>query len=267
MARRANVNLIYASVFLTDMASIILIFSVNRDLAEHGADLLTLRLIGGAMAIAFTVSSPVFGWLSDRVGRWPLALGGTGLMGLAASGCLIFSPPSWFYFGAFWLSGVATGMYYPAILAFLSQNGEQRVRLRGISRPLVIFCFAWNGGLISGTAVAGQLFAWGRAWPIGAAIVGSGLNLLVLFVALAWPRRRRAPSVAIQSDLDMLRHQELSAFFSRLPGLAISRSGAARTQEHRMSNDANMAVEAAEEAADRRCQAETAAALRRRLVQ
>ena len=64
------------------------------------------------------------------------------------------------------------------------------------------------------------------------------------------------------------------------PDLAANRSGAARTQEHRMSNDASIAVEsppaveglpkiktAAEEAACRRCQAETATALRRGLVE
>ena len=220
MTRRANVNLIYASVFLTDMASITLVFTVHRDLAERGADLLTLGLIGGAMATAFAASSLVFGPLSDRIGRWPLTLGGIGLMGLAASGCLIFSPPNWFYFGAYWLAGVSTGMYYPAILAFLSQNGEQRSRLRGIIRPLVIFCFAWNGGLISGTAVAGQLFAWGSTWPTGVAMAAVGLNLLVLLSALAWPGRQTAATAAILSDPDMLQHKELSVFFSRLAWIA-----------------------------------------------
>ena len=215
MTRRANVKLIYASVFLTDMVSVILIFTVDRDLAERGADLMTLGLIGGAMAMAFAVSCLVFGSLSDRIGRWPLALGGIGLTVLATSGCLVFSPPSWVYFGAYWLAGLASGMYFPAVLAFLSQQGERRSRLRGISRPLVIFCFAWNGGVISGVVVAGQLFAWGRAWPIGVALVASGLNLLVLLLALAWPGRQPV-ATAVQSDRDMLRHQELSVFFSRL---------------------------------------------------
>ena len=219
MTRRANVNLIYASVFLTDMVSIILIFTVDRDLAERGAGLLTLGLIGGAMAIAFSVSSLIFGSLSDRIGRWPLVLSGIGLMGLAAFGCLVFSPPSLLYFGAYWLAGVAGGMVYPAILAFLSRNGEQRSMLRGISRPLVIFCFAWNGGVISGTAVASQLFAFGRAWPIGVALAASGLNLLILLWALACPGRRIAPEV-VKSDPDMLRHRELSVIFSKLAWIA-----------------------------------------------
>lgn len=215
MTRPANVKLIYASVFLTDMVSVILIFTVDRDLAERGADLMTLGLIGGTMAMAFAVSCLVFGSLSDRIGRWPLALGGIGLMGLATSGCLVFSPPSWGYFSAYWLAGLASGMYFPAILAFLSQNGEQRSRLRGISRSLVIFCFAWNGGVISGILVAGQLFAWGPAWPIGVALLASGLNLLILLAALAWPGRQPEPT-GVGSDPEMLRHRELSVFFSRL---------------------------------------------------
>ena len=64
---------VYASVFLTDMAAIIQIFAVDRDLAERGADLLTLGLVGGGMAAAFAVSSVVFGVLSDRTsaaGPW-----------------------------------------------------------------------------------------------------------------------------------------------------------------------------------------------------
>jgi len=215
MTRRANVKLIYASVFLTDMVSIILIFTVNRDLAERGADLMTLGLIGGAMAMAFAASCLVSGSLSDRIGRWPLALGGIGLMGLAALGCLVFSPSSGAYFGAYWLAGLASGMYFPAILAFLSQNGEQRSRRRGISRPLVIFCFAWNGGIVAGILVAGQSFAWGRAWPIGAALTATGLNLLILLAALAWPGRRPGPTGG-GSDPELPRHQELSVFFSRL---------------------------------------------------
>lgn len=215
MTRRANVKLIYASVFLTDMVTVVMIFTVDRDLAERGADLMTLGLIGGAMAMAFAISCLVFGSLSDRIGRWPLALGGIGLTMLATSACLVFSPPSWVYFGAYWTVGLASGMYFPAVLAFLSQNGERRSRLRGISRPLITFCFAWNGGIICGTVVASQLFAWGRAWPIGVALVATGVNLLVLLAALVWPgRQSAAPDVL--SDPDMLKHQELSVFFSRL---------------------------------------------------
>ena len=215
MTRRANVKLIYASVFLTDMVSMILIFTVDRDLAERGADLTTLGLIGGTMALAFAVSCLIFGSLSDRVGRWPVVISGMGLMMLATWGCLVFSPPSWVCYGAYWLEGLACGMFFPPVLAFLSRNGEQRSRLRGISRPLIIFCFAWNGGIISGTAIAGQLFAWGRSWPLGVALAVSGLNLLVLLSALAWPGRQPAPTT-VRGESDMLRHQELSVFFSRL---------------------------------------------------
>jgi len=216
MTGRANVNLVYASVFLMDMAVITLVFTVDRDLAERGADLLTLGLIGGGMAVAFAASSMVFGSLSDRIGRWPLALGGVGMMMLAASGCLALAPPNWLYFGAYWLSGVAPGMYYPAIIAFLSRNGQRRYQLRGISRPLVIFCFAWNGGLITGTGVAGYLFAFGKGWPIGVALAGSGLNLLILLGALACPRLPAPAAAAMDTDPDMLGHRELSAFFSRM---------------------------------------------------
>ena len=215
MTRRANVKLIFASVFLTDMVNITMIFTVDRDLAERGADLMALGLIGGTMGMAFAASCLVFGALSDRIGRWPSAVGGIGLMGLATCGCLVFSPPSWIYFGAYWAVGMGAGMYFPAVLAFLSQSGERRSRSRGISRPLIFFCFAWNGGVISGTALASQLFAWGRAWPIGVALAASGLNLLVLLSALAWPGRDPVPT-AVRSDRDMLRHQELSVFFSRL---------------------------------------------------
>ena len=215
MSRRANVGLIYPSVLLTDMVSMILIFTVDRELAERGADLMTLGLIGGVMALAFASSSLLFGFLSDRIGRWPLALGGLGLLGTAATGCLVFSPPSWQFFGAYWLAGVATGMYFPPIMAFLSQNAEQRSLFRGISRPLVFFCFAWNGGIIIGATVAGQLFERGRAWPIGVAIAATGLNFLILLAALAWPGRQ-ATRTAVQSDRKMAQHQELSVFFSRL---------------------------------------------------
>ena len=86
MTRRANVKLIYASVFLSDMINIMLIFTVGRDLAERGADLMTLGLIGGAAAMAFAMSCLVFGSLSDRIGRWPLAICGVCLMGLASAG-------------------------------------------------------------------------------------------------------------------------------------------------------------------------------------
>ena len=218
MTRRANVNLIYASVFLTDMTTIALVFTVDRDLAERGADLLTLGLIGGGMAIAMAVSSMVFGSLSDRIGRWPLALGGIGMLVLAASGCLAFSPPSWLYYGAYWLAGAAAGMYYPATIALLSRDPRQRSGSRGISRPLVIFCFAWNAGLVAGTGVAGHLFALGRTWPIGVALAGSGLNLLILLWALARPDPRAAAAITI--DPEMLRHQELSAFFTRMAWIA-----------------------------------------------
>ena len=137
-------------------------------------------------------------------------------MMLATSGCLLLAPPSRLYFVAYWLTGVATGMYYPPIIAMLSTDGSKRGQLRGISRPLIIFCFAWNGGLITGTGVAGYLFALGKGWPIGVALAGSGVNLLILLGILLRPKRPMVAAPVVEVDPDAVRHQELSAFFSRM---------------------------------------------------
>jgi MFS family permease len=182
-------NPLYFISWLTDFGGMLIVFTVSRDLAESGASLLTMGVVGAAVSLCQAASSIVCGRVSDRIGRPLLVFCGTLLLLLAALGCLLLTPYSIPYFAAYAATGLSLGMVFAPLIAWLNpQIGG--ADSRSVSFPLIRFCIAWNLGVVSGQLAGGWLFTFGRMVPLATAA-----GLAIANTALVLPARRRSMRV------------------------------------------------------------------------
>jgi len=148
---------------------------------------MTTALLGVSLAAAIMcVLTPVYGALSDRVGRRPVFAVGAVLFGL-------FAIPSFLHFNTgqtVWIVlslVVAFGIIHPAmegvLSSFWSELFDTRVRYTGLS-----FAYQFSGIFASGLTplVATWLLAAGdgRPWFIGAYMMGAALVTVISLFAL-----------------------------------------------------------------------------------
>lgn len=173
--------LMFLMPLLTDFSGMLLIFSVSRNLAELGAGLLTMGLVGGAHALIAALSSFFFGRLSDSIGRTKLILPGMLLMIISALTCLVSPFGKGLFLSMYWTNALALGLVHPATVAWINKGEKKHHLSRGVSSNLIRFCVAWNLGVLSAQLSGGWLFLLGPKTPLVLATVMAGLNLIVLF--------------------------------------------------------------------------------------
>ena len=230
-------RLLCFNTWLNDFAGFLLIFAVGRLLAEQGAGLMKMGLVGGGFSLVMALASIVFGHVSDRVSqRWMITLASL-LLAAAPIGYLITDNEMVRLCGWYWLSAAAGGMLYPPVYAWLSAgdgggsgNGARSAKpqaARRITHTIIWFCMAWNLGIISGNLFGGWQFdRFGAEAPIYWAAVLALLNVPLWQLAARWRRLEAlaAPVVAELTDNtpnpDAGREQRLSAGFVKLAWLA-----------------------------------------------
>jgi MFS family permease len=206
---------LYAISMLTDFANALVIFAIGRALAEEHAGSLTLGLAGATHGFAYGLTSVFGGKLADRFDRRRLIAIGMIIAMAGAMGCLAFESGSAGRFAAYAVFAVGPGVLYPALIAWLMRDGAQNVGRTGISRALILFCIAWNLGIISGQVSGGAMFDFDPRSPIMLAIGVIAINLLVLSSV----RREAAPQTGgdeIIPTPDAVTRRSLSAAFMKL---------------------------------------------------
>ena len=185
--------LLYVITWLTDFAVMLVVFCVSRGLAESGAGLLKMGVIGAVFSFLHAGSSVLFGRLSDRYGRPRFIAAGAVLLTLFAAGCFGLAPDRPIYIVLYCSIGLALGMMYPAMVAWISAAREGS---RQISGGIIRFCVAWNLGMISGQLTGGFLFPIGRTVPLLVAVcLGTAVVGLVI-IASRVPSYRKASAAA-----------------------------------------------------------------------
>ena len=173
---------LYAITWMADTAALLIMFTVGRFLAEQGADLLTLGLLGAVMAIVQAAAAIVSGRMSDRVGRRGFVLIGAAAM-LAASGLVLAArtrPAVTFI--SYALLGGGLGVYYPSLIAWLNHGTDRQASPNSISGVLLGFCLAFNLGIFAGQAGGGLLYPLGYHWPLLLAVLLLSGICAILFV-------------------------------------------------------------------------------------
>lgn len=175
---------LYLITWLTEFCLFLLIFTVSRRLAEDHVGLVALGLIGSGLSLTVAVSSILSGRLSDRYGRWVLILLGSLLLLVSVTACAVLQACLLaYYLGFYWLGGLAVGMIYPSVIAWLGQSpGRGAQGPRDISRIMFFFCLSWNLGMIAGQMSGGWLFALGNRLPLAFAMGLAACNLALVLL-------------------------------------------------------------------------------------
>ena len=202
---------IYVVTFLIDAACGAFIFAVGRLLAEENVGLLSLGIVGAGAAAGWTIVALPAGQLSDRSGRRFTALLGASLLLISTVGAFAFQnfrgPFLVFYF----FCGIGAVAFYAGLIPWLGDLDSGASR-KEKTRTLMIFCFAWNLGLLGGKTAAGLLFVVNAFAPIVFAVLLSGVALILL---LRLPSDVRAPEPEL-SPPPMIVDQRLSVAFGRM---------------------------------------------------
>jgi DHA1 family multidrug resistance protein-like MFS transporter len=158
--------------------------------------------------------SPLWGSLSDRVGRKPILL--LGLLGYGLSALLFgLSTQLWMLFASRALSGLLSSATSSTALAYISDSTSERDRGGGLG----MLGAAMGLGLILGPAAGGWLGGHSLSLPF---YVAAGASLLALLLAALWlpeslpAAKRRAAET--QQAATRLRTFDLGALWKALRG-------------------------------------------------
>src|SRR3954470_5210767 len=189
--RKASLGTLFVTVFL-DLLGFGLVVPFLPGVARaYGASNLGATLLGAAFSGMQFLFIPLWGRLSDRVGRRPVLLWsiaasaiGMGLLGLAGSLAMLFVARLW--------SGMATANIAVA-QAYIADVPAPERRARGMG----LIGMAFGLGFIFGPFIGGELGRFsvaGRPGAVGAfaAAALSALNLVLAFFFLPESRTARA---------------------------------------------------------------------------
>lgn len=145
---------------------------------KMGAGGSQLGLLISTSALLELLFGPIWGSISDRIGRKPILL--LGLLGYALSSLLFgLSTELWMLFVSRALSGVLSSATTATSLAYISDNTSERDRGGGLG----MLGAAMGLGLILGPAAGGWLGDASLALPF---FIAAGSSLLALVLAALW---------------------------------------------------------------------------------
>jgi len=210
--------LLYLICGFADFSAFIVIFAVSRGVAESHAESWYLGVVGAGLSFSSGMGSILGGWLSHRFDGRIVFLTGSLLIISSISICAIGEPTQIEFLPGYWLLGIGLGFLYPPLMGWLNQGVDAHANRQGVSRTLILFCIAWNLGMMSGQLVAGSLFAWGAHWTYAAALPVAMVNFLLAVAAARQVIPLAVPPV--EKTAEAHEAKELAVAFKRLSWIA-----------------------------------------------
>jgi MFS family permease len=211
-------RVLYAVCVLTDFAAFVVVFTVSRGLAEAGAASWYLGFVGAGLSFCSGVASIAAGWLSGRLNGSAVFLSGAAMIAASTLLCRAIAVSSSWFPPGYWLLGLGLGFLYPPLIGWLNQGEDPHANRRGVSRTLILFCIAWNLGMMGGQLTAGALYSAGINLAYGAALAVCLLNLALAVVAARLVSLRACANVAASRQENP--RVALAAGFKRLSWIA-----------------------------------------------
>lgn len=211
-------RMLYAVCVATDFAAFVVIFAVSRRLAEAGCEPWYLGVAGAGVSFCAGVGSILGGWLAHRVNGRAVFLSGAALLAISIGCCAAGDIERVSFLPGYWLLGIGLGFLYPPLIGWLNQDEDAHANRTGVSRVLIVYCIAWNLGMMCGQLTAGELFARGASWAYAVSGTVALMNVLLALVAARMVLRLplREAAVAERDERQAAR----AAAFQRLGWIA-----------------------------------------------
>lgn len=195
--------LLYSVCCLVDFAVSLVIFMVTRTLAERHFSEWYLGMIGAGLSFVSGIGNLAGGWLASHWnGPAVFVTGALGMVGCIVA-CLLIDPASPWFLPGFWLIGIAAGFIYPPLVGWLNHGDDAHAHRALVSQRLILYCIAWNVGMMCGPLFGGELFQWGPYWTLGGALAAAILNFLIAL--------RVAPLARSLPPVPAMAHETVSA--------------------------------------------------------
>jgi MFS family permease len=181
---------------------------------DFGATPLMIGLMVGVHPAMQLIFAPIWGRLSDRMGRRPILL-----VGLVGSGLsyLIFGLATgyWWLFASRVMAGIA-GANVPVAQAYIADSTDAANRTRGMG----LVGAAFGLGFIAGPAIGGALSHFGYAVPgyFAAALSLSNAVAAYFYLPESLPQRARRPT-AERAARSLLGRLRMALEFARRPAI------------------------------------------------
>ncbi len=178
MKHRKEMSLLFLAVFI-DLVGFGMVIPILPFAAEqYGADGFMLGIFVASFSLMQFIFSPIWGNLSDRIGRRPVII--IGLFGSVLS-FLVFglSTSLAMLFASRILSGIFTAATLPTAQAYMADITEEKDRAKAFG----LLGMAFGLGFIFGPALGGLLSHNGFLFP---GLVAAGLSLINLVGAIMW---------------------------------------------------------------------------------
>ena len=216
---RAASRVLFLTVFIDLLGYGIVVPILAYSSKQYGANGMTLGLILGSFSLMQFFFSPIWGRLSDRIGRKPIIVGS--LCGNVA-GFLMFAFAS--NIAMLCASRVITGIAaasIPAAQAAISDSTDQTNRAKGMA----MISLAFGLGIVLGPPLGGILSSYGTDLGVSPNLIpgaaASGLSVLALVMAIFLLPESHANRTKKAAD------EEAWTIFFRTPELRLGTSALA----------------------------------------
>lgn len=171
----ARLAIIFITIFIDLLGFGLIIPALPFYAESYGASYLTIGLLAASYSAMHFLFSPLWGRLSDRIGRRPVLL-----LGLAGSAGAFFmfglADTLFWLFAARILAGVLSSATLPTAQAYIADSTGPEDRAKGMG----LIGAAFGLGFIFGPAVGGILTKYGYGFP---ALIAAGMSALNFFWA------------------------------------------------------------------------------------
>jgi MFS transporter, DHA1 family, tetracycline resistance protein len=193
---RGAFRVLFLTVFIDLMGFGIVVPVMAFSAQEYGVDGMTLGLILGSFSLMQFLFSPIWGRLSDRIGRRPVLMASLfgNVLGFIT---FAFASSVAMLFASRILCGVAAASISTA-QAYVADSTDDKGRAKGMA----IIGMAFGLGLVLGPPIGGVLSSLGVQWELPATLLPGAMATLLSLTALLLaafvlpesnPRKARGP--------------------------------------------------------------------------
>lgn len=177
--KRRNLAILFFTMVVVMMGFGMIIPILPFYIIEFGAGGSAMGLLMATYAVMQFIFSPIWGGVSDRIGRKPVLM--IGVLGNAIAQILFgFSTELWMLIAARVLAGILSSATLPTAMAYIGDSTSEKDRGGGMG----MIGAAMGVGMVLGPGIAGWMASYSLSAPFFLAAGLSLLALLFLFIFL-----------------------------------------------------------------------------------